>query len=80
MASDETVTMRELVLANNIELDALVKVLVAKGVITETELLDAIRHGDEGIAHAGRTSAHPAIVERGRCCDAAREEKSDEGF
>lgn len=54
MASDETVTMRELVLANNIELDALVKVLVAKGVITETELLDAIREMKQRIVGEGR--------------------------
>ena len=54
MASDETVTMRELVLANNIELDALVKVLVAKGVITEAELLDAIQEMKQRIVGEGR--------------------------
>lgn len=54
MASDETVTMKELVLANNIELDALVKVLVDKGVLTEAELLDAIREMKGRIVGEGR--------------------------
>lgn len=43
MKKDDAVTLRELVIANNIEVDALVKVLVEKGLITEKELLDAIR-------------------------------------
>jgi hypothetical protein len=54
MASDELVTMKELVLANNIELDALVKVLVDKGVLTEAELLDAIREMKRRIVGEGR--------------------------
>ena len=38
-----TVSVQELLLANVAELDALVELLVEKGVITEAELLDRIR-------------------------------------
>ena len=54
MANDDTVSLHELVLANNIELDALVKVLVDKGLITENELLDAIREMKRQIVGEGR--------------------------
>ncbi len=54
MANDDTVSLHELVLANNIELDALVKVLVDKGLITENELRDAIREMKRQIVGEGR--------------------------
>ncbi len=54
MVNDDTVSFHELVLANNIELDALVKVLVDKGLITENELRDAIREMKRQIVGEGR--------------------------
>jgi polyhydroxyalkanoate synthesis regulator phasin len=54
VANDDTVSLHELVLANNIELDALVKVLVDKGLITENELRDAIREMKRQIVGEGR--------------------------
>jgi hypothetical protein len=54
VANDDTVSLHELVLANNIELDALVKVLVDKGVITEGELFDAIQEMKRQIVGEGR--------------------------
>ena len=54
MVNDDTVSLHELVLANNIELDALVKVLVDKGLITENELRDAIREMKRQIVGEGR--------------------------
>jgi len=40
---DEVVALQEMMLANSIELDALIQVLFNKGIITEAELLDAVR-------------------------------------
>ena len=40
---DEVVALQEMMLANSIELDALIQVLFDKGIITEAELLDAVR-------------------------------------
>jgi hypothetical protein len=43
MASDEVVTIQELVLANTAELDALVELLARKGLIKKPELLAEIQ-------------------------------------
>ncbi len=40
---DEVIALQEMMLANSIELDALIQVLFAKGIMTEAELLDAVR-------------------------------------
>ena len=40
---DEVVALQEMMLANSIELDALIQVLFKKGIITEAELLEAVR-------------------------------------
>ena len=40
---DEVVVLQEMMLANSIELDALIQVLFKKGIITEAELLEAVR-------------------------------------
>ena len=54
MAKDDPVSLEELVLANNIELDALVKVLLDKGIIAEAELLEAIREMKQQMLGQGR--------------------------
>lgn len=41
--SDETVTFEELLINNTIEQEALVNLLVKKGIITHTELLEEIK-------------------------------------
>jgi len=43
MKKDESVSAQELLLANAAELDALVEVLVRKGIVTRQELLDEIQ-------------------------------------
>lgn len=54
MSSDEPVSLNELILANNIELDAVVKILIDKGIITEAELLDAIREMKQHMLGRGK--------------------------
>jgi len=41
--SDQTVTWEELSWSNQIEQEALVRLLVGKGIITQKELLDEVR-------------------------------------
>jgi hypothetical protein len=54
MASDEVVTIPELVLANTAELDALVELLARKGLISKVELLAEIRVMKERRLREGR--------------------------
>jgi hypothetical protein len=54
MTNDESVSAHELLLANTAELDALVELLVCKGVITKAELLAEIRAMKERRLREGR--------------------------
>ncbi len=51
-------------LANSIELDALIQVLFKKGIITEAELLDAVREMKQRMLGRARPGEHVMPADR----------------
>ena len=55
--NEDVVSVQELLVANSVEIDALVQVLVRKGLITEAKLLGEIREMEQRKHAEGKSGA-----------------------